>query len=91
MDKITLSNGNQHDVDSFAISSSGYMFIRVKMSMAEAATAFANGTDRIVYQPEDGDAIAINGFTELSYIVNEPDCVRVALIRPLDMEELNNG
>ena len=89
MDKITLSNGNQHYVDSFAIASSGHMFIRVRMSLADAAVAFANGTDRIVYQPEDGDAIAINGFTELAYIVNESDCVRVALIRPLDMEEVN--
>ena len=91
MDKITLSSGNQHDVDSFGISSSGHMFIRVRMSMAEAAVAFANGTDRIIYQPEDGDAIAINGFSQLDYIVNESDCVRVALVRPLDMEEVNNG
>ena len=29
--------------------------------------------------------------TELAYIVNEQDCVRVALVRPMEVEEVNNG
>ena len=89
MDKITLSDGRKMEVGSFAIASSGHMFIRVKMSLGEAAAAFSKGTDRIIYEPEDQDAVAINGFTELAYIVNEPDCVRVALTRPLEMESIN--
>lgn len=91
MDKVTLSDGRQFEVGSFAIASSGHMFIRVKMSLGEAAAAFSHGTDRIIYEPEDNDAIAISGFTELAYIVNESDCVRVALIRPLQIEGVNNG
>ena len=89
MDTITLSDGREFEVSSFAIASSGHMFIRVGISFAEAAVAFATGTDRIIYRPFGGDAIAIGGFTKLAYIVNEDDCVRVALIRPLDMEEIN--
>lgn len=91
MDKITLSDGRQFDVGSFAIASSGHMFIRVNMSLGEAAATFSHGTDRIIYEQEDGNAIAISGWTELSYIVNEQDCVRVALIRPMEVEEVNNG
>ena len=91
MDKVTLSDGRQFEVCSFAIASSGHMFIRVNMSLGEAAAAFARGTDRIIYEPEDNDAIAISGFTELAYIVNEQDCVRVALIRPMQIEGVNNG
>lgn len=91
MDKITLSDGRQFDVGSFAIASSGHMFIRVNMSLGEAAAAFSHGTDRIIYEPEDNDAIAISGFTELAYIVNEQDCVRVALVRPMQIEGVNNG
>ena len=91
MEKIKLSDGREVEVLSFAIASSGYMFIRVNMSLGEAAAAFSHGTDRIIYYPEDNDAIAISGFTELAYIVNEQDCVRVALIRPMEVEEVNNG
>lgn len=91
MDKVTLSDGRQFEVGSFAIASSGHMFIRVAMSLGEAAAAFSHGTDRIIYEPEDNDAIAISGFTELAYIVNESDCVRVALIRPMQIEGVNNG
>lgn len=91
MDKVTLSDGRQFEVGSFAISSSGHMFIRVNMSLGEAAAAFSHGTDRIIYEPEDNDALAISGFTELAYIVNESDCVRVALIRPMQIEGVNNG
>lgn len=91
MEKVTLSDGRQFEVDSFAIASSGHMFIRVAMSLGEAAAAFSHGTERIIYEPEDGKAIAVSGWTELSYIVNEQDCVRVALIRPMEVEEVNNG
>ena len=91
MDKVTLSDGRQFEVGSFAIASSGHMFIRVNMSLGEAAAAFSHGTERIIYEPEDGNAIAISGWTELAYIVNEQDCVRVALIRPIEVEEVNNG
>lgn len=91
MESITLSDGREIPVISFAIATSGHMFIRVAMNMGEAAAAFSHGTDRIIYEPEDGNAISISGWTELSYIVNEQDCVRVALMRPLDVEEVNNG
>lgn len=91
MEKIVLSDGREFNVDSFAIASSGHMFIRVKMPLAQAAVAFATGTDRIEYHPEDGDAVALTGWTQLSYIVNEEDCVRVALERPMDIQELTNG
>lgn len=91
MDKIKLSDGREFEVISFAISSSGHMFIRVNMSLGEAAAAFSHGTERIIYEPEDGNTIAISGWTELAYIVNEQDCVRVALIRPMEVEEVNNG
>ena len=92
MEKIILSDGREVEVISFAIASSGHMFIRVNMSLGEAAAAFAHGTDRIIYEPEDNDAIAISGFTELAYIVNEQECVRVALIRPMQIEGVvNNG
>lgn len=91
MEKVKLSDGREYDVNSFAIASSGHMFIRVAMSLGEAAAAFSHGTDRIIYEPEDGNAIAISGWTELSYIVNEQECVRVALTRPMEIEEVNNG
>lgn len=91
MDKVTLSDGRQFEVGSFAIASSGHMFIRVNMSLGEAAAAFSHGTERIIYEPEDGNAIAISGWTELAYIVNEQDCVRVALVRPMQIEGVNNG
>lgn len=91
MEKIRLSDGREYDILSFAIASSGYMFIRVKMSLGEAAAAFSHGTDRIIYQPQDGKPVALSGWTNLAYIVNEQDCVRVALIRPMEVEEVNNG
>lgn len=91
METITLSDGREIPVLSFAIASSGHMFVRVNMGIGEAAAAFSSGTDRIIYHPEDGDAIALTGWTELAYIVNEQDCVRVALVRPLDITEVNDG
>ena len=91
MEKIILSDGREVEVISFAIASSGHMFIRVKMSIGEAYTFVSSGTDRIVYTQENGEAIAIGGFSELAYIVNEQDCVRVALIRPMQIEGVNNG
>lgn len=89
MEKIKLSDGREVEVISFAIASSGHMFIRVKMTIGEAYNFFSAGTDRIVYIPEEGDVIAISGFSELAYIVNENDCVRVALLRPMVTEVVN--
>ena len=89
MEKIRLSDGREVEVISFAIASSGHMFIRVNMNMGEAYSFFSSGTDRIAYIPEEGDAISIGGFTELAYIVNETDCVRVALVRPMQIEGVN--
>ena len=89
MEKIRLSDGRDVEVISFAIASSGYMFIRVNMNMGEAYSFFSSGTDKITYIPEEGDAISIGGFTELAYIVNETDCVRVALVRPMQIEGVN--
>lgn len=88
MDKITLSDGRQFDVETFAIAASGHMFIRVKMPMNQAAIEFSHGTERIIYEPEEQSSVAINGFSELAYIVNESECVRVALIRPMDIQEV---
>lgn len=89
MERIRLSDEREVEVISFAIASSGYMFIRVNMNMGEAYSFFSSGTDKITYIPEEGDAIAIGGFTELAYIVNETDCVRVALVRPMQIEGVN--
>jgi hypothetical protein len=89
MERIRLSDGREVEVISFAIASSGYMFIRVNMNMGEAYSFFSSGTDKITYIPEEGDAISIGGFTELAYIVNETDCVRVALVRPMQIEGVN--
>lgn len=88
MDKITLSDGRQFDVETFAIAASGHMFIRVKMPMNQAAIEFSHDTEHIIYEPEEQPSIAINGFSELAYIVNESECVRVALIRPMDIQEV---
>lgn len=89
MEKIRLSDGREVEVISFAIASSGHMFIRVNMNMGEAYSFFSSGTDKVTYISEEGDAISIGGFTELAYIVNETDCVRVALVRPMQIEGVN--
>ena len=86
MEKIKLSNGKEYETISVGMAHSGHLFIRVQMTLSKAATAFSKGTDRIIYYPTDK-----NGFTELAYIVNENDCVRVALTRPLVEELLENG
>lgn len=91
MGKIKLADGREFDVITFGVASSGHMFIRVDMRLSEAAVAFASGTDSIIYTPEEGKPIVLRGWTKLSYLVNEEDCVRVALERPLDIEEVNNG
>ena len=91
MEKIQLSNGKEYETISVGIAHSGHLFIRVQMTLSKAATAFSKGTDRIIYYPTDKNPVAINGFTELAYIVNENDCVRVALTRPLVEELLENG
>jgi hypothetical protein len=89
MERIWLSDGREVEVISFAIASSGYMFIRVNMNMGEAYSFFSSGTEKITYFPEEENAISIGGFTELAYIVNETDCVRVALVRPMQIEGVN--
>ena len=91
MEKVRLSDGRDIDIESFSVASSGHMFIRVKMSMAEAVAAFSSGTDRIEYYPEDDTAVVIDGWTHLAYVVGENDCVRVCLERPINIQEINNG
>ena len=88
MDKIKLADGREFDALSFGISHAGYLFIRVQMSMGEAAEAFSHGTDRIIYEPDGGGPKAISGFTKLEYIVNEDSCVRVAITRPMEFEDI---
>ena len=65
MESITLSDGREIPVISFAIATSGHMFIRVAMNMGEAFQAFSSGTDRIIYNQGDGERIMISGFTSL--------------------------
>lgn len=89
MEKIILSDGRELAVQTFGIDGGGGMHIRLAMPMVEAITALSSGTDRIIYDPGDGQVIAINGFTKLDYIANEQDTVRVVLSRPLDLEVLN--
>ena len=91
MDKIKLSDGREYDVVFFGIASAGMMFIEVEMTFAEAAVAFASGTDAILYTPEDGTPKMLRGWTKLAFIANDEGRVRVALERPLDIEEVNNG
>ena len=87
MDKIILSDGRELEVISFGISTSGYMFIRVDMTFIQAVGYFASGTDVIIYEPQDGESKRILGFTNIAYIVNEENCVRVALVRPAEFWE----
>lgn len=87
MDKIKLSDGRETEVISFAISSGGILFVRVEMDMEKAASYFTNGTDVIVYEREDMPNRTFRGFTKIEYIVNEGECVRVALTRPAEYWE----
>lgn len=91
MEKIRLSNGKEYDTLSVGIAHSGHLFIRVPLTLSKAATAFSKGTDEITYYPSGKKPVVINGFTELAYIVNENDCVRVALTRPIMEELIDNG
>lgn len=86
MGKVILSNGMETPVVSFGIASSGYMFIRVEMSMIEAIQFFSTGTDTITYESE-GESRKFIGFTNLAYVVNEESNVRVALVRPAEFWE----
>ena len=87
MDKVLLSDGRELDVISFAISTAGYLFIRVSMSIADAFNYFSIGTDVIIYEPKDAESRRVLGFTNIAYIVNEENCVRVALVRPAEFWE----
>lgn len=91
MDKVRLANGKEYKCISFGVANVGYLFIRVDMTLSKAATTFGANTERIEYHPEGGDPIAINGFTQLDYIVNEGDCVRVALKQPVNMEAIGDA
>lgn len=86
MGKVILSDGRELEVLSFGISSSGYMFIRVQMSMSEASEYFSTGTDIITYEA-GGESRRYVGFTNLAYVVNEVTNVRVALVRPAEFWE----
>lgn len=87
MEKILLSDGREIEVGSFAISTSGHLFIRVDMTLIEAAQYFSTGTDVIIYEPLDQPTRRVIGFTQIAYIVNEENCVRVALVRPAEFWE----
>ena len=84
--KIKLSDGREIEVISFGIASSGYMFIRVEMSMIDAIQYFSTGTDVITYEA-GGESRRFIGFTNLAYVVNEETNVRVALVRPAEFWE----
>ena len=86
MPKVILSDGREIEVISFGISSSGYMFIRVPMSMIEAIQFFSIGTDVITYEA-GGESRRYVGFTNLAYVVREVTNVRVALVRPAEFWE----
>ena len=86
MMKIKLYDGREIEVISFGIASSGYMFIRVAMSMIEAIQFFSTGTDVITYEAGEESRRFI-GFTNLAYVVNEESDVRVALVRPAEFWE----
>lgn len=86
MGKVILSNGMETPVVSFGIATSGYMFIRVAMSMIEAIQFFSTGTDTITYEAGEESRRFI-GFTNLAYVVNEESNVRVALVRPAEFWE----
>ena len=93
MEKIVLANQEEVECVSFALASVGYLFIRVRMSLAEAASFFSDPEklSLIRYVTEDGNAIAISNFTELAYIVREDDVVRIALQQPVQyVEEVGN-
>ena len=86
MQKVILSDGREIEAISFGIASSGYMFIRVEMSMVEAIQFFSTGTDTITYEAGEESRRFI-GFTNLAYVVNEESNVRVALVRPAEYWE----
>lgn len=92
MDKIRLNDGTELDCISFATASVGMLFIRVNLSLVEAVKVFSNkeNISTITYIPDaEGAPFSISNFTELAYIVNEADCVRVALQQPVSIEEVH--
>ena len=92
MDKIRLNDGTEIDCLSFATASVGILFIRVNISLLEAVNVFSNkeNISKITFIPEAGEnQISVSNFTELAYIVNEADCVRVALKQPVQYEEVH--
>lgn len=91
-DKIRLNDGTELDCISFATASVGILFIRVNLSLVEAVQVFSNkeNLSTITYVPAaDGKPFSISNFTELAYIVNEADCVRIALQQPVMIEEVH--
>ena len=93
-EKIRLANGTEHECISFALASVGILMIRVNMTLVEAATVFGNkdALSTITYIPgDDGPSHALKNFTHLSYIVDEGDCIRVALQQPIEFEEVGNA
>ena len=86
MQKVILSDGREIEAISFGIASSGYMFIRVEMSMVDAIQYFSTGTDVITYEAGEESRRYV-GFTNLAYVVNEVTNVRVALVRPAEFWE----
>ena len=92
MDKIRLNDGTELDCVSFATTSVGMLFIRVNLTLVDAVQVFSNkeNISTITYVPAaDGEPFSISNFTELAYIVNEADCVRVALQQPVRIQEVH--
>ena len=87
MGKVTLSDGREYETVFFGITSGGIMMISVEMDIGETYNAFSSGTDVITYELEEVPPKRFKGFTKLEYIVNETNCSRVALTRPLLEED----
>ena len=92
MDKIRLNDGTELDCISFATASVGLLFIRVNLSLVDAVQVFSNkeNLSNITYIPcSGGTPFSVSNFTELAYIVNEADCIRVALQQPVMIQEVH--
>lgn len=93
MEKVVLANGKEIKCLSFALASVGILFIRVDMTISQAAKLFSDPEklSTIKYLTQDGKTYSISNYTELAYITNEGDCVRVALQQPVRIEEVQDG
>ena len=93
-EKIRLANGAEYECSFFGLASVGILMIQVNMSFVEAATVFGNKdaltTITHIYGG-DGPTHTLKNFTKLAYIVDDGDCIRVALQQPIEFEEVGNA